>query len=106
MAWTSSVVDGPPLLERRRLIGRLDADTRGPVTVVTAPVGFGKTELLRQWSAERRGASVIQLIPERGEDVRRFGLRLARSLQRTRAVDTTVPTWIARAALSPTPPSY
>jgi LuxR family maltose regulon positive regulatory protein len=40
-------------VRRRRLIERVDAATiRAPLTVLSAPAGFGKTTLLTEWLAE------------------------------------------------------
>lgn len=45
----------PPLragvVERPRLLRRLEQLTRGPLTVVAAPTGYGKTTLLASWAA-------------------------------------------------------
>src|SRR5688572_5885517 len=48
---------------RARLIERLDRGTRGALTLISAPAGFGKTTLLTEWlaatpAAERRMAWV------------------------------------------------
>src|SRR3712207_5017379 len=40
------------LVPRRRLIERLEEGTRGKVTLVSAPAGFGKTTLLGEWSLQ------------------------------------------------------
>src|SRR4051794_41875005 len=40
-----------PLVVRKRLIDRLDNGTRGPLTLLSAPAGFGKTSLLASWLA-------------------------------------------------------
>jgi LuxR family maltose regulon positive regulatory protein len=39
------------LIERQRLIERLDAGARGRITIISAPAGFGKTTLARAWHA-------------------------------------------------------
>lgn len=41
------------LLPRRRLLERLDEGLERKLTLVSAPAGFGKTTLVRQWLAER-----------------------------------------------------
>ncbi len=41
------------LLARRRLLDRLDEGLEHKLTLVSAPAGFGKTTLVRQWLAER-----------------------------------------------------
>ncbi len=43
-----------PLVERSRLLARLDTALEHKLTVLTAPAGFGKTTLVRQWIAGRR----------------------------------------------------
>src|SRR5207253_11236821 len=39
------------LVERPRLTERLSAGLRGPLTLIVAPAGFGKTTLLSDWYA-------------------------------------------------------
>jgi LuxR family maltose regulon positive regulatory protein len=48
---------------RQRLTDRLDAAIRGPLTVVSAPAGFGKTTLISNWlvPAATNGSSVAWL---------------------------------------------
>ena len=52
----------PTLVQRARLLARLDAGTRRKLTLVSAPAGFGKTTLVSSWiagaqvSADRRVA--------------------------------------------------
>jgi ATP/maltotriose-dependent transcriptional regulator MalT len=50
----------PPLREgwvqRDRLLERFDRATRRPVLLVAAPAGYGKTTLVAQWLAARRGS--------------------------------------------------
>jgi LuxR family maltose regulon positive regulatory protein len=41
------------LVPRRRLLARLDAGLRLPLTLIAAPAGFGKTTLLAAWLAAR-----------------------------------------------------
>ncbi|GCE11173.1 LuxR C-terminal-related transcriptional regulator [Tengunoibacter tsumagoiensis] len=41
------------LLDRSRLFTLLDAGREGPLTLLSAPAGFGKTTLVRQWMATR-----------------------------------------------------
>ncbi len=41
----------PEVVARPRLLDRLTAVERVPLTVVTAPAGFGKTTLLAAWAA-------------------------------------------------------
>jgi LuxR family maltose regulon positive regulatory protein len=39
------------VIERPRLVARLEELTRAPLTVVSAPTGYGKTTLLVSWTA-------------------------------------------------------
>ena len=43
---------------RPRLLARLNDGLRGPLTVIAAPAGFGKTTLLAAWRAAPAGAAV------------------------------------------------
>src|SRR5439155_15031557 len=43
------------LIERTRLLDRLDAGLSHKLTLLSAPAGFGKTTLVRQWIAARVG---------------------------------------------------
>jgi LuxR family maltose regulon positive regulatory protein len=52
------VRDRPPHhVPRPRLFARLD-DEQAPITVVSAPAGWGKTTLLASWTAGRRGRAL------------------------------------------------
>ncbi|HVN81435.1 MAG TPA: LuxR C-terminal-related transcriptional regulator [Terriglobia bacterium] len=41
----------PVFVHRSRLIKRIDLGVKGPLTLLTAPAGFGKTNLLLEWVA-------------------------------------------------------
>jgi LuxR family maltose regulon positive regulatory protein len=43
----------PSLIVRERLLAQLDVALEQPVTLLSAPAGFGKTTLVRQWLAAR-----------------------------------------------------
>ncbi|GCF08393.1 LuxR C-terminal-related transcriptional regulator [Dictyobacter arantiisoli] len=45
------------LLDRPRLLSLLDTGRAGPLTLLSAPAGFGKTTLVSQWIAARRASS-------------------------------------------------
>jgi LuxR family maltose regulon positive regulatory protein len=60
------------LVERERLVGRLERTRDVPVVLLVAPAGYGKTELLRQW--ERRDARPFTWL--------RTGTRLANAVAR------------------------
>lgn len=62
---TKSFIPPPisTLVARPRLIARLAAGVRHPLTLVTAPAGWGKTTLLSAWSADpTRGDSPVAWI--------------------------------------------
>jgi len=46
----------PFLLDRSHLFALLDAGREGPLTLLSAPAGFGKTTLVCQWMAARRAS--------------------------------------------------
>lgn len=53
----------PPLTSdviiRRRLLALLREGLRGPLTLVTAPAGYGKTVLVRSWAADEDASSTV-----------------------------------------------
>jgi LuxR family maltose regulon positive regulatory protein len=53
----------PPLasdvIVRRRLLAVLREGLRGPLTLVTAPAGYGKTVLVRSWAADEDASSTV-----------------------------------------------
>lgn len=42
----------PGFVRRPRLTARIDDGVKGPLTLLSAPAGFGKTQLLAEWAAE------------------------------------------------------
>lgn len=48
----------PGIVRRPRLTARLEEGLRRPLTLVSAPAGFGKTTLLSEWSAARTGPAL------------------------------------------------
>lgn len=68
-------VPDPPaaVVDRPRLTKLLDTATRGPVTMVAAPAGWGKTVLLSSWlSAGGSAHPAVWLTLEEGDEGRRF----------------------------------
>ena len=55
------VVPLPPkgIVRRARLLERLDAGAGGPLTLVTAPAGTGKTVLVSSWAAAARAVGTV-----------------------------------------------
>lgn len=45
-------------MPRPRLTGRLHAGLQGPLTLVAAPAGYGKTTLLSAWRATAAGSAI------------------------------------------------
>lgn len=69
------------VFERPRLVDALDAATRGRVTIVVAPAGYGKSVAVTQWSASARERPVawIDLRPA-DDDAVHFARSLAAGL--------------------------
>lgn len=49
----------PDVIVRRRLLAVLREGLRGPLTLVTAPAGYGKTVLVRSWAADEDASSAV-----------------------------------------------
>jgi LuxR family transcriptional regulator, maltose regulon positive regulatory protein len=78
----------PGVVDRPRLFALLDRGTSGPVTLVSAPAGSGKTMLLASWlrTADARGA-VAWVEVERDEtDATRFWVAVMDALRATGTV--------------------
>ena len=56
------------LVARPRLSERLDRRAAWKLMLVSAPAGFGKTTLLAEWLADRRGSSAAWLSLDRGDN--------------------------------------
>jgi LuxR family maltose regulon positive regulatory protein len=80
------IVDPPtaaaPLVARPRLLARLDAGT-APLTVLSAPAGWGKTTLLNSWTRAPNGP-VVRVPPGRPEDFWRRATAAVSSAARCR----------------------
>ena len=77
----------PTRLRRPRLLELVSRGLRGPLTLVAAPAGWGKTTLLSGWCADAAGAdrAVAWLSLEPGDnDPARFWTYLIAALQTTR----------------------
>src|SRR5262245_32345685 len=75
----------PGMLRRARLLKMLDSD-RGAggaaVTVINAPVGYGKTTLLRSWCIERPEAVIWMTLDAADDDPVRLWAHLATAVDR------------------------
>lgn len=72
------------LVARRRLVERMDRAATAPLTLISAPAGFGKTTAVSQWAGERRRpVAWVSLEPEDGEPSRflRYLVAAVRQLQ-------------------------
>jgi LuxR family maltose regulon positive regulatory protein len=57
------------LLVRQRLLDEVDLGVEGPLTLVSAPAGSGKTVLLDTWSAlDRSGRPVVRAVLQAGDE--------------------------------------
>lgn len=95
------------LIERPRLFPLLDAGQQGPLTLLSAPAGFGKTTLVSQWLAARRASADFPPVAwisleDSDNDALRFWRYLIAACQAFRVDLTQVHG--AFAALTPQPP--
>jgi ATP/maltotriose-dependent transcriptional regulator MalT len=67
----------PELVSRPRLIERLNAGLHRKLTLVSAPAGFGKTALLRDWLAARGWPAAWLTLQDADNTPGHFLLRLA-----------------------------
>jgi LuxR family maltose regulon positive regulatory protein len=75
----------PASVIRTRLLDELDAAPAGGLTVVVAPVGFGKTTLVRGWCERSETAVAWLSLDAADDDPIRLWTYLAASLDRVRA---------------------
>lgn len=71
----------PQLVRRSRLHGLLQEVVKRPITLVSAPAGFGKTTLLAQWLAESDMAVAWVSLEQEDNDPSRFLLYMIAALQ-------------------------
>jgi LuxR family maltose regulon positive regulatory protein len=70
------------LVVRPRLLARLEAGMRGPLTLIAAPAGFGKTTILADWIHQHGNRQVAWLALDAGDsDPMRFLRYLIAALQ-------------------------
>jgi LuxR family maltose regulon positive regulatory protein len=73
------------LVSRPRLLAQLDDGFSGPVTLIAAPPGFGKTTLLSDWIAQRKvRAAWVSLSPD-DDDPARFWAYVIAALETLQA---------------------
>src|SRR5947209_4691747 len=69
-------VDRPATVARPRLAERMKEGVQGPLTVLVAPAGYGKTAVVDQWAAQHRGAPVARVTFRADDDRVRAAARL------------------------------
>jgi LuxR family transcriptional regulator, maltose regulon positive regulatory protein len=72
----------PGMLRRARLLQMLDGDGGAALTLINAPVGYGKTTLLRYWCMERPEAVIWYTLDEADDDPVRLWTHLATAVDR------------------------
>ena len=72
----------PRMLRRERLLELLGSDGGAALTLVNAPVGYGKTTLLRLWCIERPEAVVWMTLDAADDDPVRLWTHLATAVER------------------------
>ncbi|MFC4619312.1 LuxR C-terminal-related transcriptional regulator [Camelliibacillus cellulosilyticus] len=77
-----SVYRGNGELLRKRLFTRLDDALHVPLTLISAPAGYGKTTCLKQWEEERSFSLAWLTINEKMHDPKRFWQMVLNELQK------------------------
>ena len=72
----------PGMLRRARLVEIVDGHAGVALTVVNAPVGYGKTTLLRSWCIERPEAVIWMTLDAADDDPVRLWTHLATAIER------------------------
>lgn len=72
----------PGILRRPRLLSSLDGGRSAALTLVDAPVGYGKTMLLRSWCGEQAGLVAWVTLDEADADPVRLWTYIASSVER------------------------
>ncbi len=69
------------MVERSRLVGRVEELTQSPLTVVAAPTGYGKTTLLASWAASTQRQVAWASVGSRDLDADGFWALLTAALE-------------------------
>src|SRR5262249_27164902 len=69
-------------MRRDRLVEMLDGDGGAALTLIDAPVGYGKTTLLRTWCIERPEAVIWMSLDAADDDPVRLWMHLATAVER------------------------
>jgi LuxR family maltose regulon positive regulatory protein len=70
------------LVSRPRLLARLEEALQGPLTLICAPAGFGKTTLIGEWIAQQRMPVAWLSLDQSDNDPVRFWMYVIAALQR------------------------
>jgi LuxR family maltose regulon positive regulatory protein len=71
----------PEFVRRSRLTARINEGIKGPLTLLSAPAGFGKTQLLAEWAAERADPVAWLTLSPEDNDYARFFRYLSSAFQ-------------------------
>ncbi len=71
----------PEFVRRPRLTDRINRGVKGPLTLLSAPAGFGKTNLLVEWTAETSLSVAWLTLNDEDNDLSRFFRYLISALQ-------------------------
>src|SRR5690606_23971795 len=73
---------GPWMIARPRLLELLDQATRFPLTIVTAPAGYGKTSLLSDWASRQQVPVAWYALDEADNSFEQFLLTFISAIRR------------------------
>jgi len=71
----------PEFVRRPRLTDRVNRGVKGPLTLLSAPAGFGKTNLLVEWTAETQLSVAWLMLDDEDNDLGRFFRYLINAFQ-------------------------
>jgi LuxR family maltose regulon positive regulatory protein len=94
----------PNLVERPRLIGRLNEGLHRILTLISAPAGFGKTTLVSEWVAGCGRPAAWLSLDESDNDPARFLTYFIAALNRAEGTETTIGEGALGMLQSPQPP--
>ena len=108
MAVLSSKLSPPrlptALVERERLLAALDEALSTPLTLVSAPAGFGKTTLLAAWANRHQAQVVWLLLDDLDNSPTRFWVALIGALRRSANLAPQFGNEVVSLLQSPQPP--
>ena len=91
----------PTLVSRPRLVARLSQGLTQPLTLISAPAGFGKTTLVGEWIASCKRPVAWLSLDEGDNDPARFLMYLVSALQK---IEANIGAGVLAALQSPQPP--